>query len=224
MSERILLVEDDTELGEDLTERLSRAGYAPTWIRDGEEALKADVESYALVLLDLGLPGAYGLDVLKRYRTQSEVPVMIVTARDQTADKVRGLALGADDYITKPFWPEELLARVKARLRRPSMKRADETRVTIGALVVDVEGAIVTVEGEAIELTRAELAILGVLARRSGRAVTRGDLVDEALDGARGGSDRTLDVHVSRLRKKLGDEGKRIATVWGIGYRLETEP
>ena len=224
MKERILLVEDDRELGEDLTQRLERAGYAPTWIQDGEDALAVDVESFALVLLDLGLPGAYGLDVLKRYRTKSEVPVMLVTARDQTADKVRGLALGADDYITKPFWPEELLARVKARLRRPSMKKADETRITVGTLIVDVEGAVVSVAGEAVELTRAELAILGVLARRSGRAVTRSDLVDEALDGARGGSDRTLDVHVSRLRKKLGGEGKRIATVWGIGYRLETEP
>jgi DNA-binding response OmpR family regulator len=224
VKERILLVEDDRELGEDLALRLERAGYAPTWIRDGEEALSAEVDGYALVLLDLGLPGAYGLDVLKRYRTKSEVPVMLVTARDQTADKVRGLALGADDYITKPFWPEELLARVKARLRRPSMKREDETRFTVGTLVVDVEGARVTVSGEPVELTRAELAILGVLARRSGRAVTRADLVDEALDGARGGNDRTLDVHVSRLRKKLGDEGKRIATVWGIGYRLESEP
>lgn len=224
MKERILLVEDDRELGEDLTQRLERAGYAPTWIQDGEDALAADVESFALVLLDLGLPGAYGLDVLKRYRTKSEVPVMLVTARDQTADKVRGLALGADDYITKPFWPEELLARVKARLRRPSMKKEGETRITVGTLVIDVEGAVVSVAGESVELTRAELAILGVLARRSGRAVTRSDLVDEALDGARGGSDRTLDVHVSRLRKKLGSEGKRIATVWGIGYRLETEP
>ncbi len=224
MKERILLVEDDRELGEDVTQRLQRAGYAPTWIRDGDEALSVEIEDYALVLLDLGLPGAYGLDVLKRYRTKSEVPVILVTARDQTADKVRGLALGADDYITKPFWPEELLARVKARLRRPSMKREDETRFVVGALVVDVEGARVTVSGQSIELTRAELAILAVLARRCGRAVTRADLVDEALDGARGGSDRTLDVHVSRLRKKLGDEGKRIATVWGIGYRLESEP
>jgi two-component system response regulator MtrA len=224
VKQRILLVEDDRELGEDLRDRLARAGYVPTWLKDGEEALAADPSLYALVLLDLGLPGAYGLDVLKRYRTQSEVPVMIVTARDQTADKVRGLALGADDYITKPFWPEELLARIQARLRRPSMKREDDSRITVGGLVVDVEGSIVTVDGVPVELTRAELSILGVLARRAGRAVTRSDLVDEALDGARGGSDRTLDVHVSRLRKKLGSEGKRLATVWGIGYRLEVDP
>jgi len=195
--------------------------------RDGDEALRAPYEELDLVLLDLGLPGTYGLDVLKAIRKRSEVPVLILTARDHTSDKVRGLSLGADDYVTKPFWPDELVARIRARLRRPGMGRAstaaqrdEESIVRAGSIEIDLEGPRVIVGAEEIELTRAELAILAMLARRAGRAVTRADLAEEALDG---GGERTLDVHVSRLRKKLGDEGERIKTVWGIGYRLELE-
>ena len=227
MTARILLVEDDAELGEELVARLKREGYALTWLRDGDEALRAPYEELDLVLLDLGLPGTYGLDVLKAIRKRSEVPVLILTARDHTSDKVRGLSLGADDYVTKPFWPDELVARIRARLRRPGMskpsgaaQRDDDALVRAGSIEIDLEGPRVKVGEDEVELTRAELAILAMLARRAGRAVTRADLADEALDG---GGERTLDVHVSRLRKKLGDEGERIKTVWGIGYRLEIE-
>jgi DNA-binding response OmpR family regulator len=226
---RILLVEDDAELGEELSRRLIREGYEVTWIRDGDEAMRAAPADFDLVLLDLGLPNAYGLDVLKRYRASSEVPVMILTARDHTSDKVRGLSLGADDYVTKPFWPEELLARVRARLRRPVLGRGgageargveEAAKLRSGAIEIDVQGRRASVGGEDVELTRAELAILELLARRVGRAVTRAEIAEEALDG---GGERALDVHVSRLRRKLGVEGARIATVWGIGYRLEGE-
>jgi two-component system response regulator MtrA len=218
--ERLLVVEDDPDLGAQLKRDLTRAGYEVRWIRDGEEALAASLDGIALVLLDLMLPGAYGLDVLKKIREHSEVPVLVVTARDHTADKVRALGLGADDYVTKPFWPEELLARVKARLRRPELKKDGGKVVRAGALEVREAERLVLVDGAKVELARAELEILFALARRAGRPVERATIADEALagDDARG-----LDAHVSRLRKKLGAEGKRIATVWGIGYRLEVE-
>lgn len=219
MGERILVVEDDDQLGAQITSRLRAEGYEVTWLRDGSEAARADPSGFALILLDLMLPGTYGLDLLKRFRKTSDVPVLVVTARDHPADRVRGLELGADDYVTKPFWPEELLARVKARLRRPVMTRGE--RLVVGALSIDLGGRRVEVGGEAVELTRVELDLLAMLAKRPGQAITRAVLAEAVLDPDKQGTERTLDVHVSRLRKKLGAEGKRIATVWGIGYRLE---
>ena len=221
MAERILVVEDDEQLGAQTVERLEKEGFDVTWLKDGDEARREDPEPYSLVLLDLMLPGTYGLDILKKIRGRSDVPVLILTARDHPADRVRGLELGADDYVTKPFWPEELLARVRARLRRPVMTRGE--RIAVGALLIDLGGRAVEVDGEPIELTRVEFDLLAALARRPGQAMTRQALVEKVLDPERMGSERTLDVHVSRLRKKLGDEGQRIATVWGIGYRFEAE-
>jgi DNA-binding response OmpR family regulator len=223
VSQRILVIEDDNELGGELVRQLEGAGFSVTWIRDGDEARSASLEGVDLVLLDLVLPGAYGLDILKAYRTRSQVPILLLTARTHNADKVRGLSLGADDYVTKPFWPEELLARVRARLRRPVLGRTEEESVRVGALEVDFAARIVRVEGTVLELTRVEFDLLEALARHAGRAVARGSLVDHILDAARGGGERTLDVHISRLRKKLGSEGRRVATVWGVGYRLEND-
>jgi len=183
VSERVLLVEDDESLGRQIVGHLEGDGFTVDWIKDGDTALAADPAPYSLVILDLMLPGAYGLDVLKRLREDHDVPVLILSARNETADKVRSLQLGADDYVTKPFWPE----------RR------------------------VEVEGETVELTRAEFEILSALARRAGSAVARAWLLDALQDG----TERTLDVHVSRLRKKLGPAGGLIKTVWNIGYRLD---
>jgi len=222
MAERILIVEDDPQLGEQIVEHLERAGFEASWLRDGDEALSADLDGLSLVVLDLMLPGTYGLDVLKRYRQRSDVPVLILSARNETTDKVRGLSLGADDYVTKPFWPEELVARVRARLRRPVLSRGES--MAVGPIRIDLAARVVTVDGAAIDLTRAELEILAALARRTGSAVTRAALVDAALDPDRMGTDRTLDVHVSRLRKKLGAAGSLLQTVWGIGYRLRSAP
>ena len=219
MADKILVAEDDAQLGAQIDEHLRGEGFDVTWVQDGDAAAATDPRPFALVVLDLMLPGTYGLDVLKRIRAQSDVPVILLTARDHPADKVRGLELGADDYVTKPFWPEELIARVRARLRRPVMSRAE--RLVVGGLSIDLGGRQVEVHGEPVELTRVELDLLAALARRPGQAITRQALVDQVLDPDRMGSERTLDVHVSRLRKKLGDEGKRIATVWGIGYRFE---
>jgi DNA-binding response OmpR family regulator len=219
MPERVLVVEDDEKLARQVVACLKDGGFEPTWVAHGEAALAASPRSYALIVLDLMLPGAHGLDVLKRVRAECEVPVLVLSARNDTTDKVRALELGADDYLTKPFWPEELLARVHARLRRPVMQRTGA--IEIGELAIDPEGRGVTVRGEAVDLTKVEFDLLVALARRPGAAITRAWLVENVLDPERDGTERTLDVHVSRLRKKLGTAGGRVATVWGVGYKLE---
>jgi two-component system response regulator MtrA len=217
---RILLVEDDARLGRQVATRLDAAGFATTWIDDGARAMTEDASDYALVILDLMLPGAHGFDVLKALRRERhQVPVIVLSARLDAADKVRALELGADDYVTKPFWPDELLARVRARLRRPAL--SDGRRVvTSGALSIDLEARAVAAQGSPVDVTRAEFELLAALARRPGAAVSRAWLVEHVLDPSKDGDERTLDVHVSRLRRKLGAAGAEIATVWGVGYRL----
>jgi two-component system response regulator MtrA len=217
MADRILVVEDDEKLGAQIVEHLEEAGLEVKWVKDGDVARGVPLDGLALVVLDLMLPGTYGMDLLKLYRERSDVPVLILSARNETADKVRGLELGADDYLTKPFWPKELVARVKARLRRPMMTRGDT--IVVGPIRLDLGARIVEVDGVRIELTPAEHDILATLSRRPDMAVTRSDLAEAALDM---GSERTLDVHVSRLRKKLGEASKHLETVWGIGYRMRS--
>ena len=217
MTDEIRLIEDDAELGAQISAHLRGAGFAVTWWREGRKLTSLEVPAVALVVLDLMVPGRYGLDMLKDLRAWSHVPVMILSARADTADKVRALSLGADDYMTKPFWPEELRERVRARLRRPTLGKKDQ--LEIGALSIDLAAREVRVGGALVELTRVELAFLAALAERPGEAMTRKALAARALDPERDGTERTLDVHVSRLRKKLGT-AVAIETVWGIGYRL----
>ena len=220
---RVLLVEDDESLGTQVVAGLRSAGYDVEWVTRGDDALTADFASFTLVILDLMLPGAHGFDVLKALRTDHHhVPVLVLSARHDAADKVRGLELGADDYLTKPFWPEELLARVRARLRRPALADSGRT-VEIGPLLLDVEGRTVAVDGTRVDLTRVEFDLVAALARRPGTAVSRRWLAEHVLDPTRDGVERTLDVHISRVRKKLGTAGRLLATVWGIGYRLDDE-
>lgn len=222
MRERILLVEDDEALGRQIVSHLQGGGYGVDWATRGDDALEREPGEYALVVLDLMLPGVYGMDVLKRFRDECDTPVLILSARNETADKVRALKLGADDYLAKPFWPEELLARVKARLRRPLLQRSGVVRA--GSISIDLDARRVSLGGEPVELTRAEFDLLAALARRMGSAVSRADLAESALDPEREGSERALDVHISRLRRKLGPAGRQVATVWNIGYRLDPEP
>jgi two-component system response regulator MtrA len=220
MAERVLVIEDDAKLGAQVVEHLRGAGYEPAWWRDGDAIVAGERPEVALVILDLMLPGAHGFDILKALRAGSEVPVLVLSARVDTHDKVRALALGADDYMTKPFWPEELMERVRARLRRPVLARG--SALEVGALRIDPATREASVDGRAVELTRIEFDLLAALARRAGAAVTRQWLADQVLDPERDGTDRNLDAHMSRLRKKLG-AGSLIKTVWGIGYRLGPE-
>jgi two-component system response regulator MtrA len=217
MAERVLLIEDDAELGGQLVARLSRAGYQVSWWREGRRIDADEPLAFELVILDLMLPGAYGLDILRDLRAFSEIPVLVLSARNDTSDKIRALKLGADDYMTKPFWPDELLERVRARLRRPGMLRSSS--IELGALSIELEARAVSVAGKPVELTRVEFDFLLTLARRPGVAVTRAFLVENVLEHDGEGAARTLDVHASRLRKKLG-QPELIETVWGVGYRL----
>jgi len=219
MIQRILLIEDDPKLGRQIVEHLDEAGFETTWLRDGQTALSASYRGLALVVLDLMLPGAFGLDVLKVLRTQSDVPVLILSGKSDATVKVRALDMGADDYLVKPFWPEELVARVNARLRRPAMQRS--STIEAQGLKIDVDARRVSLGGQPIELTRVEFDLLVALARRPGAAIQRSWLCEHVLDPEREGTERTLDVHVSRLRRKLGACGDWISTVWGVGYRIE---
>src|SRR5262245_23462571 len=174
MSERVLLIEDDDGLGKQVADRLGRAGYTITWWRDGRRPTADDLAGIRLIILDLMLPGTYGLEILKHVRETSDVPVLVLSARNDTADKVRALKLGADDYMTKPFWPDELLERVRARLRRPALARTSVFET--GPLRLDVESRQVWIDGRPVDLTRAEFDLLGTLARRPGVAVSRASL------------------------------------------------
>lgn len=217
---RVVVVEDDAQLGAQIVQHLEGAGLdlQVRWLRTGQRLDEDALRDVVLVVLDLMLPGLHGLDVLKHLRTVSDVPVLILSARNDTHDRVRGLQLGADDYLSKPFWPEELVERVRARLRRPALVRGGEQK--LGPLALDLERRAARLRGQELALTRVELELLAALAERPGAAVTRRALVTRVLDPDRDGDERTLDVHVSRLRRKLGDDAALIATVWGIGYRL----
>ena len=213
----ILLIEDDAALGTQVKRNLEEAEFEVVWWRKGRLVSEVDLGDIALVVLDLMLPGVPGLDVLKHLRNTSEVPVLVLSAKQDSADKVHALKLGADDYLTKPFWPEELLERVRARLRRPALQRSSELRV--GALTIDPQSRVARHREEPLELTKVEFDLLAAFARRAGQPVPRAWLLAHVLDPEREATDRTLDVHVSRLRKKLKN-ADLIETVWGIGYRL----
>lgn len=212
----VLLVEDDTELGTQVKQHLEGLGLQVIWWTRGHEIHPDMPPTADLVVLDLMVPEVSGFEILRQLRSCSDVPVLVLSARDASADKVRALQLGADDYLTKPFWPEELVERVRARLRRPVLAR--NHRVELGPLVVDLERREVWVDGNEVSLTPVEMGIVDALVRRPGTAVTRRWLAANVLDPDREGTERTLDVHVSRLRKKLGRE--LVETVWGVGYRL----
>lgn len=223
----ILLVEDEPSIVEPLVEALEGEGFAVETAGGVREAIAAATRANPdLVLLDLMLPDGSGFDVCRELRRNSQVPIIMLTARGDEADRVVGLEIGADDYVTKPFSARELLARVRAVLRRADgTGAADATRgpIEIGELRLDPARREVTLEGTPLELSRKEFELLQLLMAEAGSVVTRERLIDEVWDVNWFGSTKTLDVHVSGLRKKLGDDPARpryLKTVRGVGFRF----
>ncbi len=220
----VLVIDDDPHVLEIVSLYLGKEGFHVTTASDGEKALGC-VETLVpdLIVLDLMLPGVDGLEVCRRIRKASSVPIIMLTARDEDLDKILGLELGADDYITKPFNPRELVARVKAVLRRIN-GRAGEEGITLGNLEVNLQDYTVRLNRSEIPLTPRETELLYFLASRPGRVFSREQLLESVWGYEYFGDARTVDTHIKRLRHKLRPaEGWGIKTVWGVGYKLELQ-
>ena len=213
---RLLVVEDDPDLNRQLVSALTDAGYVVDTAKDGEEGhYLGETEPYDAVILDLGLPVLDGVSVLEKWRrNDKKMPVLILTARDRWSDKVQGFDAGADDYVAKPFHMEEVLARVRALLRRSAGHATSE--IACGALLLDTKSARVTVDGNAIKLTSLEFRLLAYLMHHKGKVVSRTELVEHLYDQDFDRDSNTIEVFVGRLRKKLGVDVLR--TIRGMGY------
>ena len=223
---RILIVEDEESLSDPLHFLLEREGFDAAVAADGETAVQEfDLHGADLVLLDLMLPGLPGTEVCRQLRQRSNVPIIMLTAKDSEIDKVVGLELGADDYVTKPYSSRELLARIRAVLRRQG--EAEElisTTVQAGPVRMDVERHVVTVRGERVQMPLKEFELLEMLLRNAGRVMTRGQLIDRVWGSDYVGDTKTLDVHVKRLRAKIEQDPARpttLVTVRGLGYKYD---
>ncbi|SDP62403.1 DNA-binding response regulator, OmpR family, contains REC and winged-helix (wHTH) domain [Pedococcus dokdonensis] len=226
---RVLVVDDERALARLIAGYLTKAGMAAQVCHSGPEAVEAAREAQPdLIILDLGLPGMDGVEVCRRVRTFSDCYIVMLTARDDEIDKLVGLSVGADDYVTKPFSPRELIARVQAMLRRPragpvAHTVTEEPARVFGDLVIDAAGREVHVAGAQIELTPTEFDILGVLSARPKLAFSRAQLIEDVWGSAWSGDERLVDVHVGHLRRKLGDDPtspRYVRTVRGVGYRM----
>lgn len=222
---RILLVEDERSLREPLAFLLEREGYVVSTAKDGPGALAAfDRDNPDLILLDLMLPGLSGTEVCRQIRTKSSVPIIMLTAKDSEVDIVVGLELGADDYVTKPYSSRELLARMRAVLRRKNdVEGAADSVLTAGEVTMDVERHSVTVRGDAVALPLKEYELLEVLLRNAGSVLTRGQLMDRVWGADYVGDTKTLDVHVKRIRGRIERDPSSpvmLLTVRGLGYRF----
>jgi DNA-binding response OmpR family regulator len=222
----ILVAEDERDLNHLIRRHLEDEGFRVVQAYDGADAVEAvDRERPDLLVLDWMMPKQDGLEVCRRVRRSSIVPILMLTAKSDEIDRVLGLEVGADDYLTKPFGIRELLARVRAMLRRVELFRestAEETPpvVTVGRLTVDLGQRVATLGDDAIDLTPKEFDLLALLVQNPGRAFARDYLLERVWGYDYGGFDRTVDTHILRLRKKLADHGDRIETVWGVGYRF----
>ena len=218
---RILVVEDDTNLNRQIKDALTEGGYAVDVAFDGEEGhFLGDTEPYDAVVLDIGLPQMDGLSVLEEWRRAGkDLPVLLLTARDRWSDKVQGIDAGADDYLAKPFHMEELLARLRALVRRAAGHASNE--ITAGPVRLDVKAGKVTVDGQAIKLTSHELRLLSYLMHHKGKVVSRTELTEHLYDQDFDRDSNTIEVFVGRLRKKLPEEV--IHTVRGLGYQILEE-
>jgi DNA-binding response OmpR family regulator len=227
----ILVVEDEEQLAILIRDQLVAAGHSVSVAGDGPTALRLlETRPADLIILDWMLPGLDGLEVCRRIRARSITPILMLTARAEEVDRVLGLEVGADDYLTKPFSMRELLARARALLRRVDLmthhappdsgEDAGPAVLEVGDLRVDVAGHTASVGGVALDLTPKEFDLLHLLAKHPGRAYSREFLLQSVWGLEYDGFDRTVDTHIVRLRKKLGPLGERVATVWGVGYKL----
>jgi DNA-binding response OmpR family regulator len=219
----LLIVDDDVELCALLIERLAEDGFDLSAVHNGIDGLElASNGSYSLVILDVMLPRMGGIDVLKQLRARSSVPVLMLTARGDDIDRIIGLEVGADDYLPKPFNPRELVARIKAILRRIDERRTDLEKFAAGDILIDTSLRDAYVGDRSLQLTTIEFALLEVLVRNPGRALSREYLTGIALGRKLGAFDRTIDVHISNLRRKLDEHRgiQRIKTIRGSGYLL----
>lgn len=232
MNEKILVVEDEKDIARMIEYNLKKEGYRPILVHDGSyAALTAAKEKPALVLLDLMLPGLDGLEVCRRLKADaktSSIPIIMLTAKGEESDKVLGLGLGADDYVSKPFSLKELLARVQAVLRRAAVRAASAPapeKLKAGALELDAAKVEVRLKGAPLELTSKEFELLKALMACGDRVLKREELLEKAwgMDSSLEVETRTVDVHIGTLRKKLGKEGRRIVTVKNYGYRFDAE-
>jgi two-component system response regulator RegX3 len=225
MNERILVVEDTEAILDAVTDALAAEGYEVQGASDGLAALElAQADSFDLVILDLMLPGLSGTEVCRRLRAESPVPIIMLTARDSEADRVLGLEIGADDYVTKPFSEVELLSRVRAILRRRELDRAGKTTVRrLGGLSLDIVEHEVSVDGEPVALSPSEYRLLAFLAEEPGRVFTRREIMQHLWQSTYVGDERACDAHVSTLRKKIERDPshpERIVTIPAFGYKL----
>ena len=220
----ILIVEDDREIAQLVRDYLDRAGYRTSVAHDGDEALAAARNGRPdLIVLDLGLPKRDGLDVIREIRKQSRMPIVILTARGEETDRIVGLELGADDYIVKPFSPREVVARVRAVLRRTSAPEEEIQVLHRGAMEIDLPRMRVSVCKRPIELTVTEFQLLATMARRPGQVFTRGQLLDAVRGDAFEGYERAIDAHIKNIRRKIEPVPAKpalIQTVYGVGYRF----
>ncbi len=214
---RVLLVEDDEPVAKSLRRGLARYGYEVEWVATGSEALRAG--SVDLVLLDLGLPDTDGLDVCRLLRARSDVPIIVISARSDEADRVAGLELGADDYVSKPFGVREVIARIRAVMRRANPEQGLSETVRYGGVMIDRRAARVFLDGAEVQLARKEYELLAFLTEEPGALMTREQIMEAVWDANWFGPTKTLDVHISALRRKFAG-ALTIETVRGVGFRL----
>jgi DNA-binding response OmpR family regulator len=224
----VLVVDDEPRIVELARDYLEHAGFAVITAVDGPSALTAArIRKPDVLVLDLGLPGMDGLDVARAIRRDSTMPIIMLTARDDELDRVLGLEIGADDYVTKPFSPRELVARIRAILRRVDRQDDPGDRIEVGEVSIDVARMRVAVAGRIVDLTPTEFQLLTALARQPGRIFTRSQLLDSIHGLAFESYERAIDAHVKNLRRKLEDDPARpryVLTVYGVGYRFAEEP
>jgi two-component system response regulator CpxR len=222
---RLLLIDDDTELCSLLAEFLKGEGFAVECVNEGRRGLERALHGgFQLAILDVMLPGMDGFEILRRLRRESRVPVLMLTARADDVDRIVGLELGADDYLPKPFNPRELVARVRAILRRYEPRSSAAARVDVNGVVLDPATRKVTVDGQPVDLTTFEFDILEILMRAAGRVLSRDDLMENLYNRQATAYDRSIDMHISHIRRKLETKRQFIKTIRSVGYQFLQSP